>query len=63
MNIQKFTRKSVLSIENAQSLASEYGNQEIDQEHLLLSMMRVEDSLIKSLIEKCRFRLQSLKTN
>ncbi len=61
MNIQKFTQKSVLSIQNAQSLASEYGNQEIDQEHILLSMMRVDDSLIRSLITKMQIQPESFE--
>ncbi len=52
MNIQKFTQKSMESIQNAQNLAVEYGNQQIDQEHLLYCLLTVEDSLIRTLIEK-----------
>ena len=52
MNIQKFTQKSLESIQNAQNMAVEYGNQQIDQEHLLYCMLTVDDSLIASLIEK-----------
>ena len=51
MNIQKFTQKSVEAINNCEKLAYEYGNQDLEQEHLLLSMLTIEDSLIKSLFE------------
>ncbi len=52
MNIQKFTQKSMQAVEGCQKLAYEYGNQEIEQEHLLYSLLTVEDSLILKLIEK-----------
>ncbi len=52
MNIQKFTQKSMQAVEGSQKLAYEYGNQEIEQEHLLYSLLTVEDSLILKLIEK-----------
>lgn len=52
MNIQKFTQKSVEAIQNCEKLAYEYGNQEIDQEHLIVSLVRLDDSLIKNLLEK-----------
>ena len=52
MNIQKFTQKSVETINNCEQLAYEYGNQEIGQEHLLYTLLTVEDSLINKLIEK-----------
>ena len=52
MNIQKFTQKSVEAINNCEKIAYDYGNQEIDQEHFLYSLMTIEDSLIASLIEK-----------
>ncbi len=52
MNIQKFTQKSMEAVENCQKLAYEYGNQEIEQEHLLYSLLTLEDSLILKLIEK-----------
>ncbi|WP_027430463.1 ATP-dependent chaperone ClpB [Lachnospira multipara] len=52
MNINKFTQKSIESINNCEKLAYEYSNQEIDQEHLLYCLMTVEDSLISNLIEK-----------
>ncbi|MCR5802079.1 MAG: ATP-dependent chaperone ClpB [Lachnospiraceae bacterium] len=52
MNIQKFTQKSVEAINGCESLANEYGNQEIGQEHLLVSLLRLDDSLILKLIER-----------
>ena len=51
MNIQKFTQKSVEALQNCEKLAYEYGNQEIDQEHLLRSLVDLDDSLIASLLE------------
>ncbi|MCH5271519.1 MAG: ATP-dependent chaperone ClpB [Lachnospiraceae bacterium] len=52
MNISKFTQKSVEAVEGCQKLAYEYGNQEIEQEHLLYSLLTIEDSLILKLVEK-----------
>ena len=52
MNIQKFTQKSMQAVEGCEKLAYEYGNQEIEQEHLLYSLLTLEDSLILKLIEK-----------
>ena len=52
MNISKFTQKSMQAVERCEKLAYEYGNQEIEQEHLLYSLLTIEDSLIVKLIEK-----------
>ena len=52
MNISKFTQKSLEAVQNTEKLAYEYGNQQIDQEHLLYSLLTVEDSLIFKLITK-----------
>ncbi len=52
MNIQKFTQKSMQAVEGCEKLAYEYGNQEIEQEHLLYSLLKIEESLILKLIEK-----------
>ena len=57
MNISKFTQKSMKAVEGCQKLAMEYGNQEIEQEHLLYSLLTVEDSLISKLIEKMEINL------
>ncbi len=52
MNISKFTQKSIETVNQCEKLAYEYGNQEIEQEHLLYSLLTCEDSLILKLIEK-----------
>ncbi len=52
MNISKFTQKSMQAVEGCERLAYEYGNQEIEQEHLLYSLLTLDDSLILKLIEK-----------
>ena len=52
MNISKFTQKSLEAVQHTEKLAYEYGNQQIDQEHLLYSLLTVEDSLIFKLITK-----------
>ena len=52
MNIQKFTQKSMEATQNCQKIAGDYGNQQIDEEHLLYSLLTMEDSLIKQLVEK-----------
>ncbi|MCR5545278.1 MAG: ATP-dependent chaperone ClpB [Lachnospiraceae bacterium] len=57
MNIQKFTQKSIEAINNCEKLAYDYGNQEIEQEHLLLSLLQQEDGLIPKLIEKMEIDL------
>ena len=52
MNISKFTQKSIEAVNNCEKLAYEFGNQEIEQEHLLYSLLTLEDSLILKLIKK-----------
>ncbi len=52
MNINKFTQKSLQAVQQCEYIASEYGNQEIEQEHLLYAMLTQEDSLILKLMEK-----------
>ncbi len=52
MNLSKFTQKSLQAVEQCESLAYEYGNQEMEQEHLLYALLRIEDSLILKMIEK-----------
>lgn len=52
MNIQKFTQKSIEAINTCEKLAMEYGNQELEQEHLLYALLTIDDSLILKLIEK-----------
>lgn len=52
MNINKFTQKSLQAVNDLEKIAYEYGNQEIEEEHLLYSLLNQEDSLILKLIEK-----------
>ena len=52
MNIQKFTQKSIEAVNQCEKLSMEYGNQEIEQEHLLYALLTIDDSLILKLIEK-----------
>ena len=52
MNISKFTQKSIQAINNLEKVAYDFGNQEIEQEHLLYSLLHQDDSLILKLVEK-----------
>ena len=52
MNLTKFTQKSIQAVEGCEKLAYEYGNQEIEEEHLLYSLLTIDDSLILKLVEK-----------
>ncbi len=63
MNIQKFTQKSIEAINACEKLAYEYGNQEIEQEHLLLALLEQEDGLIPKLIEKMEINLPYFKND
>lgn len=58
MNISKFTQKSYEAVKGCEKLAYEFGNQEIDEEHLLYSLLVCEDSLILKLIEKMDINTQ-----
>ncbi len=63
MNIQKFTQKSLEAVNDCEKLAYEYGNQEIEQEHLLVALLRQEDGLIPKLIEKMEIDLAHFTQN
>ncbi|MBR3812206.1 MAG: ATP-dependent chaperone ClpB [Agathobacter sp.] len=63
MNIQKFTQKSIEAINACEKLAYEYGNQEIEQEHLLVALLTQEDGLIGKLIEKMEIDRQHFTEN
>ncbi len=52
MNIQKFTQNSIAAIQNCEKIAYDYGHQEMDQEHLVYSLLQLDDSLIANLLEK-----------
>ena len=52
MNIQKFTQKSLEALQDAQNLAIENKNSQVEQEHLVLALLEQENSLIKELLKK-----------
>ena len=55
MNINKFTQKSLQAVQDCEKTAMEYGNQQIEQEHLLYALLTQDDSLILKLMEKMGF--------
>ena len=63
MNIQKFTQKSIEAINALEKLAYEYGNQEIEQEHLIVALLTQEDGLIGKLIEKMEINREHFTEN
>lgn len=63
MNIQKFTQKSIEAINALEKLAYEYGNQEIEQEHLFVALLTQEDGLIGKLIEKMEINREHFTEN
>ena len=58
MNINKFTQKSLQAVNDLEKIAYQFGNQEVEQEHLLYALLNQEDSLIKKLIEKMEIQPQ-----
>jgi ATP-dependent Clp protease ATP-binding subunit ClpB len=52
MKIDRFTQKSIEAVQNMEKVALDYGNQEIEQEHLLYSLLTIQDSIVPKLIEK-----------
>ena len=63
MNIQKFTQKSIEAVNDCEKLAYEYGNQEIEQEHLLVALLRQTDGLILKLVEKMEIHKEHFMDN
>ena len=63
MNINKFTQKSIEAVNQCEKIAYDYGNQEIDQEHFLYSLMTIDDSLIANLIEKMQINKEAFISN
>ena len=61
MNINKFTQKSMEAISDCEKLAYEYGNQEIDQEHLVCALTNQQDGLIGKMIEKMEINVEHYK--
>ncbi len=62
MNIQKFTQKSIEAINGCEKIAMEYGNQELEQEHLLMALLRQENGLIPSLISKMNIDIKQFES-
>ena len=62
MNTEKLTQKSMEAIRSANSLAVEYGNQQIDQAHLFLALLSQQDGLIPQIIPQMGTDLQMLQT-
>ena len=61
MNINKFTQKSIEAIQELEKLAYEFGNQEMDQEHLVYALVNQPDGLISKMIEKMEINLDHFK--
>ena len=61
MNINKFTQKSIEALQDIEKLAYEYGNQEMDQEHLVCALVNQSDGLISKMIEKMEINLNHFK--
>ena len=61
MNINRYTQKSVESINNSQKIAMDHGNQAIEQLHILYSLLDIEDSLIEKLLEKMEVPVEDFK--
>ena len=63
MNISKFTQKSVQAVQDLEKVAYQFGNQEIEEEHLLYALLEQEDSLILKLIEKMEIDKDYFRTS
>ncbi len=61
MNINKFTQKSLAAVQGCEKLAYEYGNQQIEQEHLFVSLLELEDSLILKLMTKMEIQPELIR--
>lgn len=60
MNLQKFTQKSLEAIQNARSMAVEYGNPQMDQQHLLVTLLTQDEGLIPQLMQKMNVNVNGL---
>ncbi|MGI6106702.1 MAG: ATP-dependent chaperone ClpB [Lachnospiraceae bacterium] len=58
MNISRFTQKSVQALQDSEKIAAEYGNQQIDQEHLIEALLRQDDSLFVKLLQRMEIQPQ-----
>ena len=62
MDMRKFTEKSVTALQDAQSVAKEYGNQEIGQVHLFYALITADEGLIPQLLKKMELDLDALSS-
>ena len=62
MDMRKFTEKSVTALQEAQSVAKEYGNQEIGQVHLFYALITADEGLIPQLLKKMEIDLEGLRS-
>ena len=63
MNISKFTQKSLEAVQNLEKTAYDFGNQEVEQEHLLYNLLHQDDSLILKMIEKMEINKEHFLNN
>lgn len=63
MNIQKLTQNSLKALENAQSIAREYGNQKLEQSHLLKAQLEIDEGLIPQILSKIGVDVNKFKTD
>lgn len=61
MNMNQFTQKSLEAVQNAQTIAQEYGNQQIEQVHLLYALLEQENGLIPQLLGGMGLTVPSLE--
>ena len=61
MNINKFTQKSLEAVQNIEKIAYEYANQQLMQEHLLLALVDLDNSLIVSLLERMNINIDDFR--
>ena len=61
MNAQNYTQRSLEAIQSAQALASRYGNQQIEQSHLLLALLEAENGLVPQLLVKMGLTVPSFQ--
>ena len=62
MNAQKFTQKSLEAIQEAQNLAIEYQNMQIEESHLIVALIRQENGLIAQLLKKMELDSEAVET-
>ncbi len=62
MNLNKLTIKSQEALEGAQSIASEYQNQAIEPEHLLLALLRDEEGIPASILKKAGANIDYIRS-